>query len=67
MVYHRYPKLGVVNDVTNHFILAFEAGRGPKPDVKRVSIAVIVADAGYDSESNHCYAREELSIRSIIR
>ena len=31
-----------------------------------MSIAVLVADAGYDSESNHCYAREEQSIRSII-
>lgn len=77
MVYHRYPKLGVVSDVTNHFILAFQSGRGPKPDVaefkgliaqasKRIRMKRIIADAGYDSESNHAFAREEMSLRTII-
>ena len=77
MLYHRYPKLGVVSDVTNHFILAFESGRGPKPDVNefeglikqtatRVRMKCIIADAGYDSESNHAFAREEMSLRTII-
>ena len=27
---------------------------------------VVVADAGYDSESNHCIARHDLGVRSII-
>ncbi len=77
MVYHRYPKLGVVSDVTSHFILAFQSGRGPCPDVgefkglitqasQRVRLKCIIADAGYDSESNHVFAREEMSLRTII-
>ncbi|MCP4890494.1 MAG: hypothetical protein GY904_28335, partial [Planctomycetaceae bacterium] len=77
MLYHRYPKLGVVSDVANHFILAFQSGRGPKPDVNeieallsqaasRVRRQCVIADAGYDSEFNHVFAREELSLRTII-
>ena len=31
ITYKRYPKLGVVIDVTTHFIIAFETGRGPYP------------------------------------
>jgi hypothetical protein len=33
VVYHRFPKLGVVCDSDNHFILACRVGRGPRPDV----------------------------------
>ena len=33
IVYHRFPKLGVVCDVDAHFILAVREDRGPKPDV----------------------------------
>ncbi len=33
VVYHRYPKLGVVCDTSCHFILAMGVGRGPRPDV----------------------------------
>ena len=77
MVFHRYPKLGVVSDVTNHFILAFQCGSGPKPDVaefknlisqasRRVKLLRVIADAGYDSESNHQFAREEMDLRTII-
>ena len=33
ITYRRYPKLGVVTDVANHFILAFESGKRPFPDV----------------------------------
>ena len=75
--YKRFPKVGIVCDTQSHLILEASPSRGPCPDVaefkaplkrasKHVSIAVIVADAGYDSESNHSYARDELSIRSII-
>ena len=77
VVYHRYPKLGVVSDINNHFIFAYEARRGPKPDVNefeslveqsltRIRITTILADAGYDSESNHSFARDEHGIRSVI-
>ncbi|MCG8450368.1 MAG: IS5 family transposase [Pirellulales bacterium] len=77
VVYHRYPKLGVVCDTSNHFILAFHTGRGPRPDVdefrplvadalQRVRLSLMTADAGYDSEPNHQFARDEHGIRSII-
>ena len=33
---------------------------------RRVKLANILADAGYDSEPNHQYARDELSLRTII-
>ncbi len=77
VVYHRYPKLGVVCDVESHFIFAYEAHRGPKPDVNefkslvgqaltRIRITTILADAGYDSESNHSFARDEHGIRTVI-
>ena len=77
VVYHRFPKLGVVCDVETHFILAAQEGRGPKPDVAdfrplvlaalaRVRLDRIVADAGYDSEPNHAFARRQCGMRSII-
>ena len=77
ITYKRYPKLGVVVDVTNHFIIAFGTGRGPYPDVGefeglirqaagRVNLRTVLADAGYDSEANHKFAREELALRTVI-
>ena len=77
MTYRRFPKLGVVTDVANHFIIACGTGKGPCPDVSefkgliqqaagRVKIKIVLADAGYDSESNHQFAREELKLRTII-
>jgi hypothetical protein len=77
VLYHRFPKLGLVCDVENHFILAAQEGRGPKPDVAdfqplvlaalaRVRLGRIVADAGYDSEPNHAFARQDCGVRSII-
>ena len=64
VVYHRYPKLGLVCDTSCHFILSIRVGRGPRPDVdelvplltdavRSVLIDCLAADAGYDSESNH--------------
>jgi len=75
--YTRFPKLGIVCDVATHLILAIDLSRGPSPDVAQfknpmtkasqsIMIETIVADAGYDSESNHRYSREELGIRTII-
>jgi hypothetical protein len=77
LVYRRFPKLGVICDVASHFILAFDTRRGPKPDVAefkplldealtRVRLTTILADAGYDSESNHCHARQDRQVRSVI-
>jgi hypothetical protein len=76
VVYHHYPKLGVVCD-KNHFILALHAGRGPRPDVDEFRPLIVEAlrwmrldrvnaDAGYDSEANHRFAREHCHIRTII-
>ena len=77
VVYHHYPKLGLVSDTSCHFILAMRVGRGPRPDVdefrplvkdalRAMSLLRMVADAGYDSESNHRFARERCGIRSIM-
>lgn len=77
VVYHHYPKLGVVCDSDQHFILACHAGRGPRPDVDEfrplvaealrvVLLSQLAADAGYDSEPNHRFARDEHAVRTII-
>jgi Transposase DDE domain len=77
VVYHRYAKLGVVCDTSDHFILAYQVGRGPRPDtdefrplvaetLRRVRLSRVVADAGYDSEANHVFARDENRLRSMI-
>jgi hypothetical protein len=77
VVYHRFPKLGVVCDADDHFILACRVGRGPRPDVDEfrpllaeamrvVRLCQLTADAGFDSEANHRFAREEHGVRTII-
>jgi len=77
VVYHRYPKLGVVSGIDDHFIYAYQTGRGPRPDVdefrplvanalERVRISQMAADAGYDSEPNHRFARDQHQIRTVI-
>ena len=77
LVYHHFAKLGLVCDTDSHFILACRVGRGPRPDVdefrplvaaalRRVRLSQIVADAGYDSEANHAFARDQHQIRTVI-
>ncbi len=77
VVYHRYPKLSLVCDVDSHFIIACQTARGPKVDITefqplvtealaRVRLSQLAADAGYDSEANHRFARQECCIRSLI-
>ena len=77
VVYHRYPKLGLICDTSCHYILAFRTGRGPRPDVDEfkpllseaiqfMRLVRTVADAGYDSESNHRFARDDCGIRTLI-
>ena len=77
VVYHHYPKLGVVCGTDDHFILACRVGRGPRPDVDEfrplvaealriVRLSQLAADAGYDSEPNHTFARDEHGIQTVI-
>jgi Transposase DDE domain len=77
MVYHRYPKLGLVCDTSCHFILSIRVGRGPRPDVdelvplltgavRSMLLECLAADAGYDSEANHRFARQDCGVRTMI-
>jgi transposase len=76
-IYSRFPKIAVVCDCSNHAILSVMTTRGPsvdinqfceplKPAAERVKIDHLLADAGYDSESNHKYAREICNIETTI-
>ncbi len=73
----RFPKAGIECDARSHLALAIVPGRGPGPDIKHfrtalddavrtVSIEALAADAGYDSEDSHRYAREQCGVRSLL-
>jgi len=73
----RMPKLSVAVAAGCHLILAAKVRSGSgsdSPDFdellfrswKRAPVKVVVADAGYDSEANHCIARQDMGVRSII-
>lgn len=75
--YARFPKLGLVCDCASHLVLALVPGRGPGPDIlhfraaldqalESVAIDTLAADAGYDSEASHEYARDRRCVRSLI-
>jgi transposase len=77
ITYARYAKLEAMFDVTNHMCIGAIATRGPAPDIDRlvpllketlrhVRLELLAADAGYDSESNHTYARKQCGIRSLM-
>jgi hypothetical protein len=77
ITYTRFPKANLICDCASHIVLGVGTGRGPGPDdpyfrpvlkqaVDRVKIAVLLADAGYDSEAAHVYAREQCGSRTII-
>jgi hypothetical protein len=77
VAYSRYAKLEASVDCASHLLLAVLVGRGPRVDVDRfvplleatleqVRPDGVLADAGYDSESNHRHAREERGVRSFI-
>jgi len=77
MLYGHYPKLTVICDCRNHLVLAVKTTRGPCPDMAtliptlqtlpaRIRLGTLLADAGYDSERNHVYAREYQKIRTVI-
>jgi transposase len=75
--YRRWPKLAIVCDCSNHLILSAITIRGPSPDInqfcktlkpcmEKFIIKHLLADAGYDSEANHQYAREVHHIKTTI-
>ena len=77
VAYSRYAKVEAAFDCTSHLLLAALVGRGPRVDTDRfvplldatlanVRLTVALADAGYDSEPNHCHAREARGVRSFI-
>ena len=77
LTYRRFPKAGILCDCASHMILAVMPSHGPAPDIlhfrealdqaqRRVRIVTLTADAGYDSEASHEYARQQHGIRSLI-
>jgi hypothetical protein len=77
VAYSHYAKLEAAFDCSSHLMLGVLVGRGPRPDTNRfvplldttlanVRISSALADAGYDSEGNHRYAREGCGVRSFI-
>ena len=73
-----WPKITVVCDTRTHLIAGCIVTRGPSYDFglfqeplsqacKQLRIKRILADAGYDSESNHRVAREIFGIETMIK
>jgi transposase len=73
----RWPKLTAVVDTRTHLFLGASVTRAPRQDapqllpvvrqaVKHTPIDTLLADAGYDSETNHATCREKLSVRSTV-
>jgi transposase len=77
ITYTKFPKLGVLCDCSSHMTLALSVGRGPSPDIRhfasvlrdavsKISIRKLLADAGYDAEHAHQFARNKCGVESII-
>jgi hypothetical protein len=77
VAYSYYAKLEAAFDCVTHLLVGVLVGRGPRPDTDRfvplldatlanVQIDSALADAGFDSEPNHRYARERCGVRSFI-
>jgi hypothetical protein len=77
LTYRHYAKLELAVDTANHVVLAALTGQGPRPDTNRyipllkatqrhVRVDATLADAGYDSEPNHQYARDGQGVRSFM-
>jgi len=73
----RWPKRTAVIDTRTHLFLAAAVVRAPRPEAPRVvpvvrqavqhtRIDTLLADAGYDSESNHATCRQKLGVRSTV-
>jgi hypothetical protein len=77
VAYSRYAKLEAAFDCDSHLLVGALVGRGPRVDTDRfvplldaalanVRVGSALADAGYDSEANHRYAREGCGVKSFI-
>jgi hypothetical protein len=77
VAYSHYAKLEAAFDCRSHLMVGVLVGRGPRPDTDRfvpllrdalanVRPHSVLADAGYDSEPNHRYARDRCGILSFI-
>ncbi len=77
VAYRHYAKLELAVDTVNHVVVAALTSRGPRPDTDRyvpllkatqrnVRVDATLADAGYDSEPNHQYARDQQGVRSFM-
>jgi Transposase DDE domain len=77
MRYSHFAKLEAGFECNSHIIIAAIPRRGPAVDTNRfvplleqalvrVKIDTALADAGYDSEGNHVYARQRRQVRSVI-
>ena len=77
VLYSRFAKLEAVFDCHSHLLVAAFVGRGPRADTDRfvplldATLEVtrpdsMLADAGFDSEGNHRYARLVNNVRSFI-
>lgn len=75
--YSTFPKVGIVMDCASFLVLSGTPSWGPSPDIlhfekalidatKKTSITRVAADADYDAERAHVFARETLNIKSII-
>lgn len=73
----KFPKLTIVCHTTTHLIASALATIGPSYDCKLLEPALLkaswnlaidrlLADSGYDSETNHRLARQDLGIRSTV-
>ena len=75
----RSPKLSIGICTRCHLILSGRARTGMASDARDFEpllfdawrrhprLRVVVADAGYDSEANHCIARLDMNVRSLIK
>jgi len=77
LTYTHFAKLEAAFDCHSHVMVGVLVGRGPRPDTDRfvplldatlanVRLGCALADAGYDSEPNHRYARDQCGVRSFI-
>jgi IS5 family transposase len=73
----RMPKLALATAAASHRILAVRTHIGNGSDApdfepllfdawRRAAVKTVVADAGYDSEDNHCLAWQDMGVRSVI-
>src|ERR1700683_898047 len=75
--YRRFSKLEAAGACSTPLTIAAIPRRGPAVDtdrlvplleqaLRRVKLVTALADAGYDSEPNHRYAREQRGVRTVI-